>query len=117
MPLCPKHVFSVWDIRGPEGQFHFSRDASDPILRKLYIGCPPKRIVSPPFISEKEKNADTEFLLPIARRMIFMNFYHMSTQNFSLSLTVGKNLSNFTKSLVKVETLIRENDFLKQPEL
>lgn len=45
-----------------------------------------------------------------------MNFYHMSTQNISLSLTEGRNLRNFYWSLVNVETLIRESAFLKKSE-
>lgn len=61
----------------------------------------------------RRRNAETEPHLTIAWRAIFMNFHHMSTQNFCLSLTEGKNLRNFYGGLVNVETLIGESDFLE----
>lgn len=110
-PLHPKHVSLVWDTEEPRGGESPSAEMQ---VTSSLANC---TLVSPEginfFFFLRRRNAETEFHLTIARRAIFMNFYHMSTHNFYLSLTEGKNLRNVYGSLVNVESLIREGDFFK----
>lgn len=91
------------------GEFTQHQDASDLFPWKPYVRLPRRNRF---FFFLRRRNAET-VSSHSSLKGIFMNFYHMSTQNFCLSLTEGKNLRNFYRSLVNVESLIRESDVLK----